>query len=324
MDGAERRNNIKKEKSLLLIALFLVAAAAVSAQQHEYPLDKTQQKNAIPFVLARNKTILSARVGKSRPLKIILDSGMGWDGLLIFHPDLRDSLGLVEPQKANLGGAGRGNAQATLFSDGMGFSIGKMEFKNQRVVVFLNDSFKGFPNDGVVGYSLFGHFVVEIDYDRSILILHDPGAFLPDRSWTEVPLFFKGNNIPWLNVRIATANGEPVQVSCYIDYASSEAIELLLKADQKFTTPEATEEVVLGRGLSGDIMGKIGNIAKVIIGPYEIKNVPAAFASAEVRSKQQGADGVIANNLLRRFNLVFDYANKKLYMRPNSHFHEPF
>lgn len=307
-----------------MIALFIAAAAAASARQPEEPLDKTRQKNAIPFVLSRNKTILSARVGKSRPLKIILDSGMGWDGMLVFHPGLRDSLGLVAPQNASLGGAGRGNTQATQFSDGMSFSIGNVEFKNQRVVVFQNDSFKGFPNDGVVGYSLFGHFALEIDYDRSLLVLHDPGAFIPGRSWAEVPLYFKGSKIPWLNARIAIASEEPVEVSCYIDYASSEAIELLLKPGQKFTTPESAKEVVLGRGLSGDITGKIGNIAKVIIGPYEIKNVPAAFASAEVRSKQQGADGVIANNLLRRFNLVFDYANKKLYMRPNSHFNEPF
>jgi hypothetical protein len=316
---------LKKVKSMLLIAIFLVTAGTIRARQRqEDSINKTHQKNAIPFFLARNKTILSARVGKARHLRIILDSGMGWDGLLVFHPDLRDSLGLIDPQNTNLGGAGAGNAQAALFSDAMSFSLGRMEFKNQRVVVLQNDNFRGFANDGVVGYSLFGHFAVEIDYDRSILILHDPGEFRPDRSWTEIPIFFKENNVPWLNARIMIENEEPVQVSCYIDYASSAAIELLLKPGQKFMLPKTTEETYLGRGLSGDIMGKIGNIAKVIIGPCEIKNVPAAFVSAEVRSKQRGADGVIANNLLRRFNLVFDYANKKLYVRPNSHFNEPF
>ena len=116
----------------------------------------------------------------------------------------------------------------------------------------------------------------------------------------------------------------PVQIACYIDYASSEAVELLLKPDQKFAVPNAMKEVYLGRGLSGDINGRIGKIAKVIIGPHEITNVPAAFVAAEVRSKQNGADGVIANNLLRRFNLIFDYARRKLYVKPNSHFLEPF
>jgi len=76
--------------------------------------------------------------------------------------------------------------------------------------------------------------------------------------------------------------------------------------------------------LGGDINGKRGKISKVSIGPFELSDVAAAFAPAEVRSKQKGSDGVIANNLLRRFNLIFDYSNKKLYIKPNTHFSEPF
>jgi len=199
-----------------------------------------------------------------------------------------------------------------------------MEFSGQRVVVLQNDHYKGFPNDGVLGYSIFGHFAVEIDYDQSLLTLHEPGTFRADPSWTEVPIFFRDNNIPWMNVRIQVENEEPVAVSCYIDYASSEAVELLLKPGQKFTLPRALEEEYLGRGLSGDITGKRGRVAKVCFGPYEIKNVQATFAAAEVRSKQRDADGVIANNLLRRFNLIFDYTGKKLYLKPNAHINEPF
>jgi hypothetical protein len=283
-----------------------------------------ERGDAIPFVLDRNKTILSVQVGKIRPLKIILDSGMGWDGLLIFKPELRDSLGLLDPREVTLGGAGSGNAQTALVSEGMSFLIGPKEFKNQRVVVLQNDHFRGFSNDGTVGYSLFGHYAVEIDNDRSRLALHDPGGDRPDSSWTEIPIFFRNNNIPWLDVRIAIENEDPVQVACYIDYASSEAVELLLRPGQKFAVPKETEDAYLGRGLSGDINGRIGKIAKVIIGPHEITNVPAAFVAAEVRSKQNGADGVIANKLLRRFNLIFDYARHKLYVKPNSHFFEPF
>ena len=130
-------------------------------------------------MLDRNKTILSVQVGKIRPLKIILDSGMGWDGLLIFNPVLTDALGLRDPREATLGGAGSGNPQTALVSEGMSFSIGPKEFKNQRVVVLQSDHFRGFSNDGTVGYSLFGHFVVEIDNDRSWLRLHDPGTVSP-------------------------------------------------------------------------------------------------------------------------------------------------
>lgn len=312
-------------RSILIVIILHLSAEAIRAQGRQEDTAKIkEQRNIIHFVLARGKTVLAAQVGTARPLKIILDSGMGWDGLLVFKAELLDSLGLSDPQMANLGGAGKGSGQAAAFSDGMSYSLGNMEFKNQRIVVLKTDHFKGFPNDGTVGYSLFGHFAVEIDYDRSLLTLHEPGKIRPDPSWTGVPIFFRDNNIPWMDVRIAVENEEPVWLSCYIDYASSEAIELLLKPDQKFTVPVETEDVSLGRGLGGDITGRSGRIAKVIIGPYELKNVTAAFADAAVRSKQKGADGVVANNLLRRFNLIFDYAGKKLYLKPNSHFVEPF
>jgi hypothetical protein len=306
------------------IAIMLFAATIATHAQRENAIQKQEQKNVVPFILAGNKTILTAQVGRSRPLRVILDSGMGWDGLLVFKPELKDSLGLIDPREMNLGGAGKGNGQAAWVSDAMSFSVGKMEFKDQRAVVLQNDHFKGFSNDGVVGYSLFGHYAVEIDYDRSLLTLHEPGKFHPDPSWAEVPIFFRDNNIPWMNALIQVENEAPIEVACYIDYASSEAIELLLKPDQKFALPKATKEAFLGRGLSGDITGRTGRIAKVVIGPYELQNVTAAFADAMVRSKQKGADGVIANNLLRRFNLIFDYANKKLYIKPNSRFNEPF
>jgi hypothetical protein len=305
------------------IALIMLAAAA-AAVSHGKQEKAIEKKNVVPFVLAGNKTILPVQVGKARPLKIILDSGMGWDGLLLFDPDLRDSLGLIDPRAMNIGGAGNGRGQTALSSASMSFSLGGMEFSKQRIVLLQGDHFKGFPNDGVIGYSLFGHFALEMDFDRSLMTLHEIGKYCPDPSWTEVPIFFKENNIPWLAARIAVANEDPVPLSCYIDFASSEAIELLLRPGQKFTIPETTGEVLLGRGLSGDITGRRGKIAKVIIGPHEIPNVQAAFVDAAVRSRQPGADGIIASNLLRRFNLIFDYAGKKLYIKPNARIHEPF
>jgi hypothetical protein len=62
----------------------------------------------------------------------------------------------------------------------------------------------------------------------------------------------------------------------------------------------------------------------VKIGPFRLENVVTAFPPAEVRSKQEGADGIIGNDLMRRFNVIFDYGNKRLYLKPNRHFDTPF
>lgn len=278
----------------------------------------------IPFQLINNKTILPVKVGDSRELRIILDSGMGWDGLIIMNPGLRDSIKLINPQEANLGGAGSGNSQPAFVSDSMSFIISKTEFQNQRIIVLTGDHYKGFKNDGLIGYSLLGHYLMEIDYDNMTISLYPPGRKTIDNSWTEIPVTFNERNIPCIDVLVSIEGETPVPLNCYIDYASSESIELLMKPGQKFSLPFSTEEFYLGRGLSGDIYGRRGKISKVVLGPYEIKNLFAAFAPAEVRSKQRGADAVVANNLLRRFNLIFDYSNKKFFIKPNSHFNGQF
>ena len=97
---------------------------------------------------------------------------------------------------------------------------------------------------------------------------------------------------------------------------------LLEKPGMKFSLPDDTKDILVGRGLSGDIYGKSGKISKLIIGPFELRNIETSFAPAEVRSKQGDADAILGNRLLKRFNLIFDYNNKELYLKPNSHFNE--
>ena len=128
---------------------------------------------------------------------------------------------------------------------------------------------------------------------------------------------FKNNNIPWVEAEMSVNGDIKIPVSAYIDLASSEAIEMLIREDAKFNLSDDLEDYYLGRGFSGDIN-------KLIIGPYVLENVKASFADAKIRSKQNNADGVLGIGSLRRFNLIFDYKNRKLYLKPNSHFNESF
>ena len=135
---------------------------------------------------------------------------------------------------------------------------------------------------------------------------------------------FKDNRIPWIDAVVNIQGDEEVPISCYIDLASRDALELLIRDTVKFTLPEKLEDAYLGRGLSGDIYGQKGVISSLKLGSFHLENVETHFAPAEIRSKQENADGIIGNNTLRRFNVIFDYEGGKLYLKPNSHFSEPF
>lgn len=283
-----------------------------------------QNNDPVPIKKERAKTFVSVRIGNVTIPKILLDTGFAYDGIIIYNPSYRDSLDLTAAIQVSLGGAGDKNAQNALMIDSASFFVGNYQLTNQRIIVLQSDIYKGFPSSGIIGYSLFGHYAVEIDYDKSTLILHEFDTFKPDQQFTRIPIYFKDNMIPWIDAAVVIDDEKPVSISAYIDFADSDPVVLLERPKMKFSLPKGSERKVIGTGLSGDIYGRTGKISKLIIDSYQLNEVRVSIAPAEVRSKQKNADAVIGCGALNRFNLIFDYRNKYLYLKPNKSFKESF
>ncbi len=249
---------------------------------------------------------------------------MAQDGLLLFDTAGVDLTQLGHLQEVRIGGAGQGSASTALSDEAATFFVGTLAFPNQRVTLLTTDAFKGFPTDGVIGYSLLGHYAVEIDYDKNGMTLYEPTTFADEEGWQSLDLYFKDNLTPWIDISLATAEEDPVRLSTYIDFASGEALELLERETNAFSMPRDTRDKYVGRGLSGDVYGKAGRVSKVILGPFTLNDVSVVVVPAQVRSRQNGGDAILGNDVLRRFNVIFDYAHLKLHLKPNHYFAEPF
>jgi hypothetical protein len=303
--------------NLYCIILLVAGLASCTAGQ-----EKTVE-TVIPIRTDQNRTLVAVQVGNVVIPDLILDTGFPYDGVMIYNPDYRDSLDLTEAMEVSIGGAGGGDASRALLLDSAQIILGDLTLSNQRIILLQGDLYRGYPSNGVIGYSIFGHYATEFDYDKKTMILYPSGKTEFDDSWEVVPLYFKDNNVPWLDISVVIEEEEPVSLSAYIDFASGDAILLLEKPGMKFTLPRETDSVHLGRGLSGDIYGETGIISKLIIGSRVLEDVKASFADAAVRSKQENADAILGNRALMGFNLVFDYLNKRLYLKPNTRFAEP-
>ncbi len=294
-------------RTLLTALLALVSCApraGVAAARRE-----------IPFETQGGVVLVPVRVGSSRILRVVLDTGMGFDGVLLYEP-LTDSATVARAASVLIPGAGAGEPARGLMAESASFRAGPVDFPGQRLVWLTDGTMAGFSSDGVMGYSLFGHWQVEIDYDRSVIVLHEPGSFRPDSSWTTLPMTLRKNSVPWVKLRASIAGEEPVELDCYLDLAANRAVEFLVRDGAKFPVPASLEPEYLGRGLSGDINGWRGRAALVALDTFEFRDLAVVFAPNEVRSKQPGADAVIGGALLGRFNTVYDYAAGRLYIRP--------
>jgi hypothetical protein len=273
----------------------------------------------IAFKLQRNRVILPLCVGGDDTLSILLDTGMTFDGVYLFHKEVQNSFAVDIVDSVRVGGAGSGEATHALMADSMTLTFGDMSFHDQLVIISQSETTQGFPTDGVTGYTLFGSHVVHIDHDEFLIRLYDPSEFAADTLWQVVPMTLK-KNIPFVDGYVSIHGEDPIPIVFYIDSAAGEALELLMRKTTKFSLPESLTEQYLGTGLSGDIHGSIGRVAGFGFGGYMLHDVPTAFAPAEVRSKQKAADGIIGNDALRRFNLIFDYSRELLYIKPNKTF----
>ena len=307
----------RRSKSILS-ALVLVLLIAISCRP-----GASKKTHEIPFTLERNKIMLPVRVGDSRVFNIILDTGMHFEGLLLYNIEPEDSVALENAIEVEVPGAGGGAPSPALMEDSMSFLVGDLEFTNQRLIILQSDIMQGFSSAGVTGYTLFGKYAVHVDYDRMVIALHESEIDV-DSSWVSLPMIFKDYKIPWIDAAVNIDGEEDIPINCYIDLASSDALELLVKEEMKFRLPENLEDAYLGRGLSGDIYGHKGKIAALKLGSIYLEDVVTHFAPAEIRSKQDNADGIIGNNALRRFNVIFDYKEAKLYLKPNKYFSEQF
>jgi predicted metalloprotease with PDZ domain len=64
---------------------------------------------------------------------------------------------------------------------------------------------------------------------------------------------------------------------------------------------------------------------EIKIGPYRFRNIPVFIFDDEYNvTSYPYLGGILGNDLLRRFNIILNYAKKEFYFVPNSHYGDQF
>jgi len=182
-------------------ALTLGAAVAICGVLVAAPSPVVEPVARIEFEIVANRVVFPVHVGKSGPLSILLDTGATFDGVYLFHEQQIAELGLTDLTEYRVAGAGSGEPSRTVMADGMTLRAGGLEFTGQRVIVSRSATTQRFPRDGVIGHTLFGSWVVEIDYDEGELRLHEPEGFTADASWDSLELTLR-RGIPFVQAGV--------------------------------------------------------------------------------------------------------------------------
>ena len=205
-------------------------------------------------------------------------------------------------------------------------NMGGLQANHHNVVILDEDILKlseyvGTPIHGIFGYEVFEHFVVNIDFQRRELTLMKPDKYrYRKRRGEQVPIIVQDTKV--YTDALTVFDGEkstPLRV--VLDTGAGHA--LLLDHSRSAPVMQLPEKVIraqLGRGLNGVINGSMGRIGKVRFGSYELANILASFPdSIAYRAKlidMPQRQGNVGCELLRRFNVTFNYRDQYIVMKP--------
>lgn len=187
----------------------------------------------------------------------------------------------------------------------------------------LLTSVYGIKIDGIIGYSFLRRYIVHLDFDKRIMEVYSPGRYkypkggqLLRPNFSTLPLMQATiqDNKTFLN-RFIFDTGAGLCFLLSRDYVED---SLVFKSKRKFFLTQA-------EGLGGKKQMEIAVMKSVKIGNYKFKKVPIHIFEDDFNvTNYPTLGGLIGNDLLRRFNIILNYPDQSIHLKPNNHFNDPF
>jgi hypothetical protein len=169
--------------------------------------------------------------------------------------------------------------------------------------------------DGKFGWNLFEGKVVEIDYDKGLLIIHSRLPILA-KGYIKSQLKFMRSFV-CINAAIEI-NNHKYAGNFLLDTGSDQAMILdsTWLVNQNFPTDLQlikSSAIKDPRGISYET--KTVSVPQVEINQIKVSNIPTMLL--RTRNPTGFEVNFFGNDLLKRFNTILDFANDQIYLKPN-------
>jgi hypothetical protein len=177
--------------------------------------------------------------------------------------------------------------------------------------------------DGIIGYSLLSRYIFNINYDSSRISIFSNGRMrYPRGGWLYEPIL---RTLPVQSARIKDA----VTTNSRFLFDIGAGLCMMLNKDfiedSNFLNKKRVLYAKEAEGVGGKVDMHMTVIKEMRMGPYRFKNIPVfVFDDTFNLTSYPYLSGIIGNDILRRFNLILNYAKREFYFMPNSHYQEGF
>ena len=314
---------MKKFPLFLSILCFLVSGNPLAAQE-EFIEPPSRQLTRVAFLqLTGGIVIVQAKLGNfPDTLNFILDtgsSGISLDSTTVDYLHLKPT-----PTDRTIRGIAGIRKVSFLYNQQLkfpGLTVDSLDFHVNDYGILT--AVYGERVDGIIGYSLFSRYILKLDYDSMKVSFWTKGTIrYPRGGYLLKPI------INQLMAQSARLKDKEIVSSRFLYDMGAGVCMLLTRdfiADSSFIDKKRKRWVKEGEGLGGKIDMELTIIKEMRLGPYRFRNVPVhIFDDVNNVTNYPYMGGLIGNDILRRFNVILNYAKSDIYITPNSHFIEPF
>jgi PDZ domain len=310
--------------------LVLFFSLHVGYAQLGFHFDGNQDKVVIPFQLINNLIFIPIAVNGIE-LNFLLDTGV--DETILLSLDDKSEVSFNNVKKIKLKGLGASEAIEGLQSSGNVLYANGFKDNDHELYIVLDQSFNfsshvGIPVNGIIGFHFFKEYPIEINYDRKKITIRKDLSKITKKiakNFKTIPIQLQQGK-PYCSTSITVVD-VAADAKLLLDLGNSDAIWIFQNSDSKFKVPTKNFDDFLGKGFSGNINGKRAKIANFNFSDFQFKNPIAAMPdTVSIKSVSMVRDrvGSVGGEIFRRFNIIFDYPNNKLYLKKSANFYAPF
>ena len=131
---------------------------------------------------------------------------------------------------------------------------------------------------------------------------------------------------PYITTEVAL-NETIFKAKCLIDSGNSDGLWLFESKSNLVVIPKRNFDDYLGWGFSGAILGKKAKVNTLSLQEFKFQNVISSFPDSVSLTNLKMVDnriGSVGGEILRRFNVIFDYQNNKMYLKKNKYYKDKF
>ena len=256
-------------------------------------------------------------------LNFILDTGSG--GISLDSATV-DELGIpVIPSDKTIKGIG-GVRKVSFLNNATlrlpGLAVENLNFHVNDYEILT--SVYGIRIDGIIGYSFFSRYIININYDLLQINVFSKGEYkYPAGGFMLFPMF---TGLPMQTLQFTDSRkfvqrfyldtGAGLNFLLSENYLNDSAV---LKKKRK--PPVVTQ----AEGVGGKMSMRLTTIKELKVGPYRFRRVPTFLFKDEYNViNYPFVGGLLGNDILRRFNITFNYAKQQVHIVPNLHFKDEF